>query len=368
MGIGFSTPYLYDGRGFWMRFIHIADVHLGAEPEGLNEGGKVRGQEIWESMEKVIACCEKEQTDLLLIAGDLFHRQPLMRELKELNYMFSKLSKTKVVFVVGNHDYLKLDSYYRTFAWNENVYPILSEEIDSVTFPELKTAVYGLSYYQKEITGGRYDHAKAPRKQKYEVLLAHGGDEKHIPIKKETLAELGYDYIAMGHIHKPQTVLENVAVYAGSLEPTDKNDIGPHGFVRGEIDEKGVSVTFIPHAKREYKHLSIEVDETMTNGAVKEKLRETIEAYGTEHMYQFTLKGFRDADIQFELEGAKAYGNVIEILDETQPSYDFEKLMEQNQGNLLGKFVESLMGSEEGSVEYQALFEGVQALVETKRG
>lgn len=351
-----------------MKFIHIADVHLGAKPEGLAEGGKVRGQEIWESMEKVIMLCEQEQTDLLLIAGDLFHRQPLIRELKELNYLFSKLSKTKIVFVVGNHDYLKLDSYYRTFEWNDNVYPILSEEMDCIIFPDLKTAVYGLSYYQKEITEGLYDRAEAPRKQKYEILLAHGGDEKHIPMKKEILAGLGYDYIAMGHIHKPQIVIENMAVYAGSLEPTDKNDVGVHGFVRGQIDEKGASVTFVPSAKREYKHLDIEVDDTMTNGAVKEKLRETIQTHGVQHMYQFTLKGFRDADIRFELEGAKGYGNVIELLDETQPSYDFEKLMKQNEGNLLGKFVKSLKDSPEGSLEYEALFEGVQALMDAKRG
>ena len=85
----------------------------------------------------------------------------------------------------------------------------------SVDFKELKTRVYGLSYYQKEIREGLYDRAKAPNKQKYEILLAHGGDEKHIPIKKEILSNLGYSYIAMGHIHKPQALVENQIVYAG---------------------------------------------------------------------------------------------------------------------------------------------------------
>ena len=74
-----------------MKFIHIADVHLGAEPEGLKEGSKHRGKEIWESLEQIVDICEKEKTDLLLIAGDLFHRQPLQRELKEVNFLFSKL-------------------------------------------------------------------------------------------------------------------------------------------------------------------------------------------------------------------------------------------------------------------------------------
>ena len=78
-----------------MRVIHIADVHLGVEPEGLKAGSKNRGKEIWEALEQVINICEWEEVDLLLIAGDLFHRQPLMRELKEVNFLFSKLQKQK---------------------------------------------------------------------------------------------------------------------------------------------------------------------------------------------------------------------------------------------------------------------------------
>ena len=62
-----------------MKFIHIADVHLGAEPEGLKSGSKSRGQEIWDSLEQIIHICEWEEIDLLLIAGDLFHRQPLKK-------------------------------------------------------------------------------------------------------------------------------------------------------------------------------------------------------------------------------------------------------------------------------------------------
>jgi DNA repair exonuclease SbcCD nuclease subunit len=35
--------------------------------------------------------CEKEKTDLLLIAGDLFNGQPLLRELKEADYLLGNL-------------------------------------------------------------------------------------------------------------------------------------------------------------------------------------------------------------------------------------------------------------------------------------
>ena len=35
------------------------------------------------------------------------------------------------------------------------------------------------------------------------ILVAHGGDEKHIPISKKRVAMSGFDYVALGHIHKP---------------------------------------------------------------------------------------------------------------------------------------------------------------------
>ncbi len=311
--------------------------------------------------------CEWEEIDLLLIAGDMFHRQPLLRELKELNFLFSKLTKTEVVFVVGNHDYLKPDSYYHTFKWNENVHPLLNGHMGGVEFPNLHTTVYGLSYHQREIAESLYDRMFAPRKQMYEILLAHGGDEKHIPIKKDVLSSLGYDYIAMGHIHKPQVVLENQAIYAGALEPIDKNDVGKHGYVKGEVTENGVQTEFVPCAKREYLHLTIEVNENATNGALKDAIRSLVQQHGIEHMYKFILQGFRSSEIQFDLESMKTFGNVFEVIDKTEISYDFEELLQKNQGNLLGRYIESLKGFEKGSKEYLALHAGVQAILESRR-
>ena len=84
-----------------MRFIHIADVHLGARPDAGPLYSEGRARELWETFEHVLGVCEEERTDLLLIAGDLFHRQPLVRELKEADYLFSELTHTKVVLIAG---------------------------------------------------------------------------------------------------------------------------------------------------------------------------------------------------------------------------------------------------------------------------
>lgn len=346
-----------------MKFIHIADVHLGAQPEAGTAYSRQRPRELWDTFARVISLCEQEQTDLLLIAGDLFHRQPLMKELKEVNYLFSRLSHTQVVLIAGNHDYIRRDSFYRNFVWAENVHPLFGEDPEMVLLPEFQTAVYGFSYYSREIREARYDAVRAERAARYEILLAHGGDETHIPIQREALRHSGFDYVALGHIHKSGNLVEKKAAYAGSLEPTDRNDTGRHGFVRGELSEEGTQYRFVPFASREYIHQVVKVTPDMTGWGLKEKLQDIMTEFGRQNIYKFILQGFRDEELRFEPEHLDSFGNIIEIVDETRPAYDFDKLLELNRDNLLGRYIEAFDGCEEGSVEYQALYEGVQALL-----
>ena len=350
-----------------MKFIHIADVHLGARPEAGRLLGQRRTKEIWNALERIIKKCKEEQVDLLLIAGDLFHRQPLLRELKEVNYLFSTIPNTRVVLTAGNHDYMRKDSYYRTFVWADNVQMIKTGLISYAEIPSLKTAVYGLSYVTREISDARYDIATPQHKQKYEILLAHGGDEKHIPIHKQKLLQSGFDYIALGHIHKPQILSENLAYYAGALEPVDKNDVGPHGYVQGVIDGKGCRAEFIPDAVREYIHMDVQVNKKMTSYELMEKVRNQMQEHGAQNIYKITLKGFRDPEMQYNYDSIENCGNIVEIVDVTKPAYDFEKLQLQNADNILGAYIENLREYDEDSIEYLALCAGVQALMETRR-
>ena len=366
-----------------MKFIHIADVHLGAEPEAGMALREKRPQEIWDTFEHVISVCREQRADLLLIAGDLFHRQPLLRDLREVDYLFSTLKDTRVVLIAGNHDYIKRDSHYRTFSWSGNVYTLFAETPEYIEFPELKTAVYGLSYHRREITEPHYDGLHALGIQPWEILLGHGGDERHIPFDRRALEESGFAYMAMGHIHRPQALVRNRIVYAGALEPVDRNDTGPHGYVEGEITDRGMRTRWIPCARRSYIHLEIPVDETDTQGSVREKICREIDKCGNENMYKVILNGYRDADITFDTErileltsdreaaGAGETGDadgderrhIIEILDGTSPAFDFERLYRENRDNLLGKYIERFRGCAEDSEEYQALCEGVAALL-----
>lgn len=51
-----------------------------------------------------------------------------------------------------------------------------------VYIEELQTFVYGMSYEHQEIKEPLYDSWQPEQEQGFHVLLAHGGDEKHIPM------------------------------------------------------------------------------------------------------------------------------------------------------------------------------------------
>ena len=91
-----------------MRFIHLADVHLGAVPDRGCPWSSRREEEIWETFRRVIAGIRENPVDLLFIAGDLFHRQPLLRELKEVNNLFSTIPDTRVYLMAGIMTILRL--------------------------------------------------------------------------------------------------------------------------------------------------------------------------------------------------------------------------------------------------------------------
>ena len=65
-----------------MIIIHTADIHLGASPDPGYPWSRQRQEDIGNTWKRLIEKVRMEKADLLLIAGDLFHRQPLVKELK----------------------------------------------------------------------------------------------------------------------------------------------------------------------------------------------------------------------------------------------------------------------------------------------
>ena len=390
-----------------MFFIHIADLHLGMEPDKGKSWSKQRARELWDAFDAMIAECQRSKPELLLISGDLFHRQPLVRELKEAGAQFASIPDTRIVIVAGNHDYISGTSGYKTFKWSENVHFLMSEEPECVYFPEIETEVWGLSYHTRDVYEARYAGCRPSDPSRISILAAHGGDPSDIPIDWKELSRAGFDYIAMGHIHKPQDIADNIR-YSGSPEPLDKNENGIHGYIVGEISvrnadmsersEEGASLnerfsdlaltddsvrtterktgerTFITTtvrtgtAKRQYVKADIEVDTGDTNSSLRRRTRELIEGAGTQNYYILTLKGEYDPATPPDIEGLNDFGNICELIDESRPRLDFEALRQENAGNVIGLFIEKMLEDpdREDEIHKRALYCGVMALIENK--
>lgn len=346
-----------------MKFIHIADVHLGAEPDSGYPWAARRGREIWDSFRSVIRRARVEQTDLLLIAGDLFHHQPLKRELKEVDSLMAGLARTKVVMIAGNHDYIRNDSYYRNFEWSPNVTFLRHEEMESVYFPELHTEVYGFSYHSQEIRENRYDEIKPQKTDRINILLAHGGDDNHIPIRKDLPSVSGFDYIALGHIHKPGMLASGRMAYAGALEPIDMNDTGPHGYISGEITNGQPQITFVRAASREYIHKECRITPEDTFETVRAGIEHYIDENSRNNIYKIIIRGQRDPDIFLDPEELQSLGNIIRVEDETEPNLDYEKLEREHGDDLVGRYIRRFRKLPDSQVNRDALYYGIQALL-----
>jgi len=69
----------------------------------------------------------------------------------------------------------------------------------------------------------------------------------------------------------------------------------------------------------------------------------------------------------FDKEGYQNLGNILEVIDNTLPDYDFKALKEENEDNIIGFYIKSI---EEGDFSKElgekALYYGMEALLEAK--
>lgn len=345
--------------------IHTADIHLGAEPDVGYPWSKERAEDIWNSFRHLIQVCKKEKVDLLLIAGDLFHRVPLLREIREVDYLFQTIPDTQVVLTAGNHDYLRKGNYCEGYSWSTNVTGLWQKSCQKAVFPELDTAVYGCSYHTQEMKENPYKNAHPFGDQTYHILMAHGGDEKHAPFSQRELAAAGFTYVALGHIHKPQIFCENLISYAGALEPIDCNDMGPHGYMFVEMKGGKAAARFRKSAVCEYRLLEEKITEETTQLSLEQQIKEQIHAEGENNIYHLRLTGERAPGMEFDLVSLGKLGRCVRTRDLSHPAYHLEELLEMYDGTLIGAYIRRLQGSE--GVEKKALYYGLEALLEAKR-
>lgn len=348
-----------------MKIIHTADLHLGMHPDQGYPWSDCRAQALWDALRHIIQVANDQAADLLLIAGDLFHRQPLLRDLKEVNALFDTLTTAYVVLIAGNHDHIAPRSHYRDFVWSDHVTCLDSSDMESVYLEHLNAEIHGLSYHQAEIRQPLYDHLQAPDDGRVHILLGHGGDDRHIPIDCHRLSAAGFHYIALGHIHKPDLREDLRLAWCGSPEPTDHTDIGARGYVIADVTPRRTRLRFVPSCAAQYIPLTVTVTPETTRESLRRILTQTISQRGEEHIYLITLSGQRDADL--DLSTPPPLPSEIRIRqwsDRSRAALDYERLRQTHRQDLLGRFLAEMETLPEGPLRDKALSYGVRACLQ----
>ncbi len=227
-----------------MKFIHLSDLHIGKK---VNEFSMLEDQKY--IFDKIISIIEQQKVDGVWIAGDIYDKSIPSREAVQVfdDFLTKIASKNIPVFVIsGNHDaaervafgaeLMKQSKVYFSPVFDGNVSEIILKdeygEIAIYLLPFIKPATVRPYYSDVEINS--YNDAVKTviehiniNKNRRNVLIAHQfvtGAEKS---NSEDISVGGidnvdadvfdnFDYVALGHIHKPQYVGRETIRYCGT--------------------------------------------------------------------------------------------------------------------------------------------------------
>lgn len=345
-----------------MKFLHTGDIHFGCCPEAGTPYATERREAIRNILMEIVDLANVEDVDLLLIAGDLFHERPTKSELKEVAYYLSKLRRAQVVMIAGNHDYLSEDSPYKSYNFGKHVVMLNSQKMSRVYLKDIDTEVYGFSYYAKMIKEPLYDNISVPQDGRTKILLAHGGDADHIPISRTALADSGFDYIALGHIHAPEMVKGSNIAFCGSPEPIDRTETGSHGCILGNIDGGRLTLMWHPLAQLQYRIMDITPGSDATMAAIEDLVKSAIATHPGD-LFTVNIVGERPADLEIDTGIISRIDRVCHVSDTSVPEYDLDELARNHKNDLISLYINELNTPDATKQMKDALYAGLKALL-----
>ena len=357
-------------------FVHTADIHFDT-PFSARFSAKVaelRRKEIMQTFREIITAAGER--DFLFISGDLFDGKFVSAEtVAFLKRCFKAIPKTKILISAGNHDPLISGSVYMNEDWGENVF-IFGKDMEYIDFPELNTRVHGVSFNNSHQEESLFDNLVIHNKW-CNILVIHGevcssGNSRYNPIDKAKIEKSGLDYVALGHIHKHESIQKignTVYSYPGIPEGRGFDETGKRGFITGVSIKGETSVVWEKISGREFLTESIDISGSEDSLRILELAIDRIEEKGTENIFRIILTGTADKElVNTELinEQLKEKAFYVEVKDETKPDYDLEEIVAG--GGLKGEFVSAMldvikdMPDCEKEVGYMAIEIGIQAM------
>ena len=354
-----------------IKFIHTADIHLGLQFNNVSfdkEKAISRRREIWSTFERIVEKSIHDSMDFLLISGDLFEESYFtLGDIKRVRDTLATCNGVNVIISAGNHDFIDEKSLYNKVQWSSNV-TIFNRELDSKYFKELNTIVYGYSWDRIEIRESLLLDNLKRNKNMNEILMLHGDvgiNSNYMPIDLNKIIDLDMDYIALGHIHKPNFFTGKIA-YSGCPEPLDFGELGDRGIIIGSINKGETKAELLPFSKRRFFRTNINLDNKMGYLDIINKIKEiNIGEYNTD-FYRINLLGYIDSDLDLthisnDLENFFYH---IEIKDNTEPDFDLDALEVSNKDNIIGQFICSMRSKGlENPIIKDSLHYGLSALL-----
>lgn len=228
-----------------MRFLHLADLHIGKRVNGFS---MIEDQKF--VFEQVYNVIENEKIDGIIMAGDIYDKPvPSAEAVKLFDEMLTRLVSINLpIFVIsGNHDsaerigfgsdILSAAKVYMSRVYNGNLQKIELEDdygkINVYLLPFIKPATVKNIYKEAEIK--EYDDAleyvlsqEKIDETKRNVIVSHQFVTGAMRSESEEVSVGGldnvsvenyeaFDYVALGHIHRAQQMGRESARYAGTL-------------------------------------------------------------------------------------------------------------------------------------------------------
>ncbi|MFW5874654.1 MAG: metallophosphoesterase family protein, partial [bacterium] len=191
----------------------------------------------------------------MLISGDLYDG-----DLKDYNtglYLISRMNRLKeagipVFIVSGNHD--AASAITKTLRMPGNVTVFSSAGPETCTLDEPMVAIHGRSFGSPAEKKDLSKDYPAPLPGRLNIGMLHTcatgrpGHETYAPCTPEGLAQKGYQYWALGHVHQHEVLSRNpFIVFPGNTQGRHIREAGAKGCVLVTVtDEMEISVDFSP--------------------------------------------------------------------------------------------------------------------------
>jgi DNA repair exonuclease SbcCD nuclease subunit len=337
-----------------MKFVHIADMHFDTPFSLLSNRadlGEIRRLDQRKAFKKVIEYIKENKIPYLFIAGDLYDNEYIREStVNYINECFKEIPETLIYITPGNHDpYLK-NSYYNKFNWNDNV-KIFTSNIEKIETKDFD--LYGYGFEDFYMNSSKIEELQIENKDRINIFITHssldGGyddQREYNTISSSKLKQIGFDYVALGHIHKCNLSETNKnIIYPGSTVSLGFDELGEHGMIVGNIEKGNVTTEFVKIDDKEFKEIEINITDINTIEELLEKIWQ-LEIKENE-LYKIILIGNRNFEINvYKLYKLIEIRNVIKIKDKTQIGYDLNKIANDN--TLKGIFAKEMLNKIEG--------------------